>query len=406
MAHLLPFLAALALAVSAPAQVCTPDFCEVPTEGVEVAREPGVAAVWHGYADAPAFAAFIREKALGEGGGADRGGDTDDSASSGSGLLFRLLVAFVAGLALNLSPCVLPMIPVQLAVLGMGARAPSPRVGAIRGAAYGLGVALAYGTLGLAAVRGGAVFGSLQSRPAFNLVVGGVFIVLALALLDVIHIDFSRHGRRPPASLSLAGLFAFGATAALLAGACVAPAVIAALLYAAEAYAAGHRAALALPLALGCGMAAPWPFIGAGLSIMPRPGGWMRHVRHAFALVVVLMALRHFAIAARPLLPGRTAEGVRDYTEFDEAFAGARASGRPVVIDFFASWCGSCATMERTTFRDPVVRELLSRCEFLRIQVEDPFSDEAVALLARFGIRGFPAIVVVSGNAGSDGGGR
>ena len=58
-------------------------------------------------------------------------------------LPFALLLA---GLAMNLTPCVLPMVPVNLIVVGKSWR---------RGLLYGLGMALAYGALGVAAAVGG-----------------------------------------------------------------------------------------------------------------------------------------------------------------------------------------------------------------------------------------------------------
>lgn len=374
--------------VPAPAQMCTPEFCEFPPPLESVRQSDAVAGVSHGFVDAPTFAAFLREKAFGGDGAADPGNDARSFPVA-------LVLAFLAGLALNLSPCVLPMIPVQLAVLGMGGRAPSRKKGLLRGIVYGLSLALTYGALGIVAVASGAVFGQIQSLPVFNFTVGLVFIVLSLALFGVLPIDLSRFGRKSASAFSYAGLFLVGTASALLAGACVAPAVIAAVVYAADAYAAGSRMALFLPLALGCGMAAPWPFIGAGLSVLPRPGRWMKYVEWGFAVLVLALALKHFKVAVSAFGSRDGKPGVYEYPHFDEVLSEAMKGDKPVVVDFFASWCGSCDTMEKKTFSDPEVKGLLAKTTFLRIRVEDPGEPEAEALLARFGVRGFPAVVVL-----------
>lgn len=379
---------ALLLAPPAPAQVCTPDYCEIPAAESGAAEAGSVAAMAHGYMGAAEFAGFLENGAFG-------GGVAPEP--SGRGFLWRLAAAFLAGLLLNLSPCVLPLIPIQLAVLGIGATAGSRARGALRGAVYGGAMALAYGVAGLVIVRGGGVFGSLQSTRPFNIAMGALFVVLAMAMAGVFSIDFSSRRRRVSRPLPLAGLAAAGAAAAAMAGACVAPAVLGTFLYASGAYAAGDVHAVLLPLALGLGMALPWPAIGAGLAFMPRPGRWMAGVKWLFALVALALAARYFMLAA-PRVGAKG--GAIDYRDFQAAYDDARASGKPVVVDFFASWCSSCLRMEKTTFRDGRVAELLGKCEFLRVQVEDPLEPDATALLARFGVRGFPAIVILKPAAG------
>ena len=81
-----------------------------------------------------------------------------------------------------------------------------------------------------------------------------------------------------------------GAVAALLAGACVAPVVIQVVLFSSDLYATGTRVALALPFVLGLGMAIPWPFAGAGMAALPKPGAWMVRVKQAFGVVILATA--------------------------------------------------------------------------------------------------------------------
>ena len=81
------------------------------------------------------------------------------------GWLLTLLLIFVAGMALNLTPCVLPMIPVQLAILGIGHGGDTPRTkreGFVRGVIYGASMAVSYGILGALVVRSGGFFGCLS----------------------------------------------------------------------------------------------------------------------------------------------------------------------------------------------------------------------------------------------------
>jgi thiol:disulfide interchange protein len=392
--HAICIAALFSVILPSAAQVCTDDFCEIPTDGAAVERETRPIAIAHGYMDARAFAEFVRE-ASGTGETFDKRQATSAVRPSPfvirhSSFVIRLALAFIAGLLLNLSPCVLPLLPIQLAILGMGAAA-GKRRGALRGTVYGLSMALTYGAIGFAVAASGAVFGSIQSTRPFNIAMALLFILLGLAMLGVLNIDFARHRKRITGDLPLAGVAAAGAVAAVLAGACVAPAVLGAMLYAAEAYAAGNYAALGVPFVLGLGMAAPWPLIGAGLSVLPKPGKWMRFIKWGFAAAAFAFAAHYGRLAA----PARTSDGSIDYHDFDAAYAAASATGRPVVIDFFASWCRSCERMEKTTFRNQEALDALAGCEFLRVQVEDPFTDEAVALLARFGVRGFPAIVLV-----------
>jgi thiol:disulfide interchange protein len=185
----------------------------------------------------------------------------------------------LGGLALNLTPCVLPMIPINLAIIGAGTQAGRRRRGFLLGAAYGGAMTLVYGLLGVIVILTAGTFGTINASPWFNLGIAVLFVVLALAMFDVVVIDFSRlsskirFGAESRGTFVLA--FSMGAVAALLAGACVAPVVIQVVLFASDLYSKGTPLALALPFFLGLGMAVPWPIAGAGLASLPKPGcGW------------------------------------------------------------------------------------------------------------------------------------
>src|SRR3970282_2060138 len=102
-----------------------------------------------------------------------------------------VLIGLRGGLALNLTPCVLPMIPINLAIIGAGAQAGSRRRGALLGATYGAAMAFVYGLLGLIVILTASTFGTINASPWFNAGIAALFVVLALGMFDVFAIDFS-----------------------------------------------------------------------------------------------------------------------------------------------------------------------------------------------------------------------
>src|SRR4029453_14579033 len=133
-------------------------------------------------------------------------------------------------------------------------------------------------------------FRTTHASPWFNLGIAILFVVLGLAMFDVLVIDFSRFsaGMGTQANRGTFALaFTMGAVAALLAGAGVAPGGIQVVLFSSSLYAGGTSLALALPFVLGLGMAIPWPIAGAGLAALPKPGMWMVRVKQAFGVLIL-----------------------------------------------------------------------------------------------------------------------
>lgn len=350
---------------------------------VEVApkKASGEVRLAMGYMKPEAMTAFLRNQPS----GAD--------ALENHALIVVLLLILAGGLLANLTPCVLPLVPVNLVLVGRGWR---------RGAAYGLGIALAYGSLGLAAAFGGLAFGAIQSNPWFNAFVAVVFTVLGLAMGEVFFIDFTKYRLRVTGTggrvRGLGGVFLLGVGAAVLAGACVEPILLATLVLTAKWCAAGKTWAVVLPFILGVGMGLPWPFAAAGLSVLPKPGAWMRWVNRIFALVLFGMAVWYGRLAWTGFR-GPAAETAADHLAatpetWEAVFAGAQAKGRPVFVDVWASWCKNCLAMERTTFRAPEVVRALAPFTVVRLQAEDPAAFQKLKDFAGLGIKGFPAFVI------------
>ncbi|QBG47707.1 DUF255 domain-containing protein [Verrucomicrobia bacterium S94] len=327
-----------------------------------------------------------------------------------SGLLLTIIFILFGGLLLNLTPCVLPMVPINLAIIGAGAQAGSKGRGFALGGVYGLGIALVYGLLGVGVVLTGSQFGTIQANPWFNLGIALIFVVLALAMFDVFHIDFSRFQSKLGGGTQKQGSFwvalTMGAVAALLAGACVAPVVIAVLLLATNVYEANAAAGLALPFVLGIGMALPWPFAGAGLAFLPKPGKWMEYVKYGFGVGIIFFALYYGNLSFRAFKPADiTDEGeIEGHMVIDgssnaglaEVFAEAHAAGKPIFLDFWASWCKNCKAMDKTTFKDEMVKARLADYTFIKYIAEDPTDENTLAVMNEFGVQGLPTFVVLN----------
>jgi thioredoxin:protein disulfide reductase len=338
-----------------------------------------------------------------------RGQSEDDDFLKGKGIFVIIFIILGGGLLLNFTPCVLPMIPINLAIIGAGSKADSKWHGFLRGGIYGLGITIAYGTLGLFAVRGATVFGTLNSTAWFNFTIALIFIILALAMFGVFNIDLSQFGNRfnskSAAKGKFTGIFFMGIIAALLAGACVAPVLIAVLLHSATIYKEGNPAGLLLPFLLGLGMGLPWAFAGAGLAILPKPGKWMVHIKYAFGVLIIAMGL-YYGYLGFTLLPdsSKMASSSGQNTALETALQESLKSNKPVLVDFWATWCGICTSMSKTTLKDAKVKKALEDFIFVKYQAEKFNAPKTKKVLKYFNVTGLPTFIILKPRATKKGG--
>ncbi|MCX5759773.1 MAG: thioredoxin family protein [Candidatus Hydrogenedentes bacterium] len=349
-----------------------------------------------GYMNASDFIAFLDNAESG------RGAAGNNPLANKAGWLVALF-ALTGGLLLNFTPCVLPLIPINLGIIGAGVKAGSRSRGFLLGGAYGAGIALTYGVLGLVVILGvSKTFGAINATPWFNAAIAVIFIALALAMFDVYLIDFTRFQTRLGIKKREGGSFVtavlMGAVSALLAGACVAPVIISTIVYAQDRYANGIWAALFLPFLVGIGMALPWPLAGAGLSFLPKPGAWMVRVKYAFGVLILLFAAYYAHLAYGLMREQHAASGqeLAGWTpSLAEGLAQAQPEKKPVLIDFWATWCKNCITMDATTFRNPQVQAHLANYVRIKFQAEHPGDPATREAMEHFEIVGLPTYVVL-----------
>lgn len=207
--------------------------------------------------------------------------------------LAQLFAVFLGGIASSLTPCVYPLIPITLAVLG--ATKSTSRVEAfLLSCAYVLGIVLTYTTLGLTSALTGSLFGSYLGNPL--VIFGGVLLLclLGLCALDIIPFRLSyaiqeranRIGGNGPL-----GAFFMGAVSGVIAAPCVGPilAVILGVAAASQQALWGGALLFAYSLGLGCLFILLGTFSSL-LQRIPRGGSWLLTVKFLLAVAIFMVA--------------------------------------------------------------------------------------------------------------------
>jgi thiol:disulfide interchange protein len=368
----------------------------------------------------------------------DVGADADEGGIAGNfrrnGILAFGLI-FLFGLGLAFTPCVLPLIPITISVIGGGRDVPKARLTGLLGT-YVLGLGLTYGGMGVAAAFAG---GSMSDAFREPLVIWGIalfFLFLGAAMLGVFELQppqwiMRLQGGAQRRSGSFIGAFMFGCLAAIIASPCTGPFVAALVVFAAEQKDPVFGFAMFFVLALGMGAV----FFAAGtLNFLMRPGPWMVWVRYMFGLILFVMALYYlgnqwlivppvsYAVAAALGLLGaalvawhlmrkegappreavpraavlavllvafgcgtawftRPIEGVqwtkvRDREHLLQEVHEATAQGRPVIVDVWATWCGNCKAYDKVMVGSKDLLDRLDQMVRLKIDVtHEQFAD-------------------------------
>lgn len=85
---------------------------------------------------------------------------------------------------------------------------------------------------------------------------------------------------------------------------------------------------------------------------------------------------------------------------FEDALIASKETGKPVLADLSAIWCASCRSFDQAVLANEVVKAKIEKdYVFARLEYE---SDEGGAFMERYGVRGFPNILVINGDGSLD----
>jgi thiol:disulfide interchange protein DsbD len=212
--------------------------------------------------------------------------------------LAALPLLFGAGVLTSLTPCVYPMIPITVGIMGGTAAGRSRARTAVLTVAYVSGVALFYAMLGLAAGLTGSLFGTVSANPWVRLATGNLLLLFGLAMLDVFPVAAPGRLVRWAGGLqggSVPSVFLLGATSGIVAAPCGAPAFGAVLTWVAGTGnpALGFVYLFVFSLGMTVLLVAVGLFSGS-LAALPRSGPWMVWIKRIAGIVMIGVAEYYF----------------------------------------------------------------------------------------------------------------
>lgn len=373
---------------------------------------------------------------------------SESNITGNTGFLFFIGVFFV-GLALNLTPCVYPMMTITLSIFcGQDQNGKISVI--IKALSYVLGIATMYSVLGVIAALTGSLFGSIMQSGIVLVSIGILFLLLSLSMFGLYELRLpskfmSKLGARQTAGFI--GTYISGLMVGIFAAPCIGPPIIGLLAY------VGHKADPVFGffaffiLSLGLGL--PYLLLGvfSGLiNKMPKSGMWMIWVKKLLGFILVSVGLFYISLYFYPplifhLIPltfiiGGIYLGFIDRSDkYSKTFILIKKiigllliigsiiffiTGRidsfewkkynvdeinllknkneNVIIYFSADWCIPCIELDRRTFTSQRIMNKMNNWSAYKVDLTNFNSPESEEIRQKYSISGVPTIIFIDSN--------
>jgi len=381
------------------------------------------------------------------------GGQRGISTVFGTGLILTLLGIFLGGIALNLTPCVYPLIPITASYFG-GRSETGEHQGYVilHGLLYILGLSVMNSAIGISAAFTGKLMGSVLQHPAVLFFVSSVLLLMALNFFGLWEL-------RLPSFLSsvvskshtgYAQSLFMGLTLGIVAAPCIGPFIIGLLTMVAQRGDPLFGFLIFFTLSIGLGLPLFILSIFAGnVSKLPRSGEWLIWIRNLFGWIMLAMAvyfvkplfpwhdagtfilafialssgvhlgfisktgrnLRTFAFIKRNVgvfvigvslfLTGSVllrGPGVSWQPYSQDIYSKAIAAKKPIIIDFYADWCTPCRQLDKKTFHDREVVKESAKFSMIKVDLTKEAKPDVMQLLKKYDVKGVPTVIFLDPN--------
>jgi len=220
-----------------------------------------------------------------------------------SGNPLDFFYAFLGGLAVSLTPCVFPLIPVTAGYIGIEA-AGSRVKGFVFGFIYVSGVAVTYAALGMAASLTGTLFGRISAHPVTNIAVGVIVCIFGFAMFDLFHIPVPQVVKQSSLEKgNIISTFVLGLTSGFVIAPCTTPVLGSILVLLSHKSNVAYGGFLLLCFAYGMGVILLISAVfSTFLTTLPKAGAWMGIIKKTYALILIAAGVYFIVQALRRLV--------------------------------------------------------------------------------------------------------